>query len=76
MAEPWLDDLWRKHRGKLTGAAVGFLVGLLWRSIGLFWTIVIGVLTAVGYWIGRQVDDEDETLLQWLERFMSRSRGG
>lgn len=74
--QPWLEDLWREHRGKMVGAAVGFAFGLLWRWLGFFWALWIGLLTAAGYWVGRRYDEEPEALGQWLERLGTRSRGG
>lgn len=76
MWEPWARELWRHHRGKLVGAAAGFLFGLLWRWVGLFWALLIAALTVTGYWLGRMFDEDEDALVQLLERLTTRSRGG
>lgn len=66
--------IWQRHSAKIVGALLGFLIGLFIKWIGLFWTIVITITTAVGYWIGARVDEDPETLPRLIQRLMPGGR--
>jgi hypothetical protein len=44
--------------------------------VGVGGALLIAALTAVGYWVGRRFDEDEELLSDWLERMGTRSRGG
>ncbi|MEX2356538.1 MAG: DUF2273 domain-containing protein [Thermaerobacterales bacterium] len=67
-------EIWRKHRGKITGGSAGFLFGLLVMWIGVLWALFIGACTFTGYLVGRQTDDGGEDWESLLERIMPRGR--
>lgn len=69
MWQEWLKDLLARHRGKVIGAGLGFLAGLLLMLVGFFWALVIAALTIGGYLLGRRYDDDRAAFADWLERF-------
>jgi len=56
----------REHPGRALGTVLGFLVGICLITIGLWKTLVLSVLTAVGYSIGKWTDDEGKGLREFL----------
>ncbi len=71
--ELW-QRLWARHRGKLLGAAAGFLFGVLLMTVGLFWAIVIAAFTAAGYVLGSRVDEGQEGLAELLDKILQGRR--
>ncbi len=43
--------------GKVLGAVIGFLLGLLIFTLGIIKTLIIAVLVLVGFFIGKSRDD-------------------
>ncbi len=43
--------------GKVLGAAMGFLLGLLIFTLGIIKTLIIALLVLVGFFIGKSRDD-------------------
>lgn len=66
--------LWSRHRGKLLGAAAGFVLGVLIMWVGLLWAAFIAALTVAGYVVGQRLDEEPEGLADLLERVMQGRR--
>ncbi|WP_258359214.1 DUF2273 domain-containing protein [Moorella sulfitireducens] len=52
----FLDYLWREHRGKFIGVTLGVIFGLLTAIWGFGKALFIGFCVAVGYIIGRRLD--------------------
>lgn len=57
----------REHPGRVVGTALGLLVGLCLIWLGLWRTLVLTLLTAIGYSIGKWTDDEGKGLREFLE---------
>lgn len=74
MGEERWRAIWHRHRGKLTGAAAGFLLGVLMATVGVFWGLVIFALTAVGFVLGRRFDEDREGWEEWLDRLFQERR--
>ncbi len=68
-------DWWWRHRGKALGALFGFMIGLLFWAVGLFWGIFITALTIAGYLAGKRFDDEgEEGLAELISRILGDRR--
>ncbi|MBE3583750.1 MAG: DUF2273 domain-containing protein [Limnochordaceae bacterium] len=63
----WWEALWT-HRGKLAGAALGLLWGLLVLHYGLGRTLFLTLLTVAGYWLGGRWDEAQ----QWWQTIRRR----
>ncbi len=74
MADEKWAAFWNRHRGKLIGALCGFLLGVLMAVVGVFWGLVIFVLTAAGFVLGRRFDEDREGLAEWLDRLFQERR--
>lgn len=48
--------LWAQHRGKLVGTVIGLGIGLLIAFFGFWRALVILLLMAAGYVIGKGID--------------------
>lgn len=57
----------REHPGRALGASVGFIIGLAIIWLGFWRTLVVGLVTLVGYAIGKWIDDEGKGLKEFLE---------
>ncbi len=55
--EVWLE-LWRNHRGKMIGVLLGFLFGIFVVSFGFWKAVFISLCIALGFWVGRKVDNK------------------
>ncbi|GEA15956.1 hypothetical protein E308F_22000 [Moorella sp. E308F] len=51
-----LGYLWREHRGKLIGVTLGLIFGILTAIWGFGKAFFIGLCVALGYVIGRRLD--------------------
>ncbi|MDB4897934.1 MAG: hypothetical protein JWN15_4196 [Firmicutes bacterium] len=71
----WLRELALNHRFKLLGGLGGLVFALLVIRFGFLWTLFILVCCGLGYWIGKQLDEEPESLVQMLERLLPPGRG-
>lgn len=71
---PW-GDLWERHKGKIIGSALGLILGLLIRWIGLFWALFVTLCIIGGFFVGRQVDEGFENIETFVERIRMRGRG-
>ncbi|MFW6035260.1 MAG: DUF2273 domain-containing protein [Halothermotrichaceae bacterium] len=57
------DNIWKEffhifniHKGKIVGALIGFLFGILILYVGFFKTLLIFACTLLGYYIGSRWD--------------------
>lgn len=60
-----LEDVWR-HRGKLTGIVLGFVVGWIFLQYGLLRTLIFLLFVVLGYVIGSKWDAGEETIAEWV----------
>ncbi|MFO7245562.1 MAG: DUF2273 domain-containing protein [Thermaerobacter sp.] len=68
------EDVWPRHAGKITGAALGLIFGVLVKWVGLFWTLFIAATTWIGYSLGARLDDGTLDASEWWERIRARTR--
>jgi uncharacterized membrane protein len=66
----WLRDLAEHHRYKVIGGLGGFVFALLVIRFGFLWTLFILLCCGIGYWVGKRLDEEPETLMQILDRLL------
>ncbi|NLC63981.1 MAG: DUF2273 domain-containing protein [Thermoanaerobacterales bacterium] len=50
-------DAWQRHRGKILGIAIGFLIGLIIIAIGFFKALFVVFCAVIGYYIGTASDN-------------------
>ena len=63
-----------RHRGKLAGAVIGFLVALAIKEWGILWTLFIALAVTAGYFIGRYLDGDQQGLAAWIDRLLPPGR--
>jgi uncharacterized membrane protein len=51
-----------KHRGKIIGLFCGLLLGIFILSLGFWRSLLLAICIAVGYWIGKMYDKEENFL--------------
>lgn len=66
----WLRELAVNHRNKVIGGLGGLVFALLVIRFGFFWTLFILLCCGTGYWVGKRLDEEPESLVQFLERIL------
>lgn len=59
------------HPGKFIGTALGFLLGLLMVTLGLWKTLVLGLFATVGFILGKR-QDEHKDISTWLDRVLNK----
>ncbi len=64
-----MKDLYEKHKLPVICALLGLITGLLFITIGFFQTLLVYVLTILGAYLGKVLD---ETGL--YQRFLNRMR--
>ena len=69
----YLAEIFQNHPGKVIGAGIGLIWGLLVIWLGFFWTVFLTVTTLIGYWFGKKID-EKTGLLELLERWLPPER--
>ncbi|MGE5580388.1 MAG: DUF2273 domain-containing protein [Bacillota bacterium] len=57
----------RENPGRAVGTFLGLLSGVCLIWLGLWKTLVISLLTTIGYSIGKWTDDEGKGLREFLE---------
>lgn len=55
-----LNEIFSNNKGKVIGALIGFLTGLLVLIIGFWKTLLVLLFTVVGYYIGSRWDIEGD----------------
>ena len=53
-------NMFREDKGKIIGALVGFLAGILFLLIGFFKTLLIIICTLIGLYLGSRWDIEGD----------------
>jgi uncharacterized membrane protein len=74
MESDWLRELAEHHRFKIIGGLAGFVLALMILRFGLLWTLFILLLTGVGYWIGKRLDEEPESIGSLIDRVIPPGR--
>ena len=59
--------IFEQHRGKAIGILLGLLASILFISYGFWRTIFIVVCIALGFFIGKEID-ENKNFDQWLKQ--------
>lgn len=59
------------HPGKLVGTSVGFLLGLLFVTLGFWRTLVLGLFVGLGFVLGKR-QDEHKGISSWVERTFNK----
>jgi len=67
MWENLLRIIFEQHRGKAIGILLGLLASILFISYGFWRTIFIIVCIALGFFIGKEID-ENKNFDQWLKQ--------
>ncbi|MGS0764038.1 DUF2273 domain-containing protein [Syntrophomonas curvata] len=67
MWENILRIIFEQHRGKAIGIVLGLLASILFISYGFWRTIFIIICIALGFFIGKELD-EKKNFEQWLKR--------
>lgn len=68
MNQEWLRELAQNHRHKILGGLGGLIFALLVIRLGLLWSLFILLCTGIGYWVGKRLDEEPDSLVQMLQR--------
>lgn len=68
MLDNLLTWLWQEHRGKTVGVILGLVASVLFVTLGFWRTIFIAFFLAIGYWLGKRVD-ENYSLNEWMSKF-------
>lgn len=66
----WLRDLAINHRYKVIGGLGGLVLALMVVRFGFLWTLFIALVSGTGYWVGKRLDEEPESLVRIFERLM------
>lgn len=74
MDQKGLRDVWDRHRGKITGTALGLALTVSMRVVGFWWTLLFAVGGGIGYWLGRRLDEEKESVIDVLDRILPPGR--
>jgi len=61
----WAFD---EHPGKLIGTTLGFILGLLMVTLGFWKTLALVLFVVVGFVLGKR-QDENRSIMSWLDRF-------
>jgi uncharacterized membrane protein len=69
MWEKILSELLVKHRGKTIGVGLGLIASILLVSFGFWKTLLIVLCIALGYLLGKRVDDE-KNIEEWLKKLL------
>lgn len=69
MSQSWerILQFAREHPGRVVGTAAGLMCGVCFVWLGLWKTLVLGILTLLGYSIGKWTDDEGKGIKEFLE---------
>ena len=65
--------IFEQHRGKAIGIVLGLLASILFISYGFWRTIFIIVCIALGFFIGKEID-ENKNFDQWLKQIFKDKR--
>ncbi len=65
----------RRNRGRVLGVLIGLWAGFGIMEIGVLWTLFISASVGIGYFIGKRLDENQEDLLDFLDRVLPPGRG-
>lgn len=65
----------RRHPRTVLGVVIGLWAGFGIMGIGILWTLFISACVGLGYFIGRRLDENQEGLLDFLDRVLPPGRG-
>lgn len=65
-----LAEVWSHHRGKIVGSLAGLFGGVMVMIVGILWALFIGFCVVVGYLVGKRLDDEQEEVIDILDRIL------
>lgn len=74
MWSDWLRELAEFHRFKILGGLVGLVFALLIVRFGILWTLFILLCAGVGYWIGKRLDEDPESIGSLVDRVIPPGR--
>ncbi|MDI3269553.1 MAG: DUF2273 domain-containing protein [Bacillota bacterium] len=63
-------EIWARHRGKIVGTFLGLAFGFLTYWVGIWWALFIAGAGLFGYWVGREWDEEQRSVAEWVERLL------
>jgi len=66
----WLRELVEEHRYRILGALIGLVVALLIIRFGILWALFILLCVGIGYWVGKQLDEDPERLFHIFDRLL------
>lgn len=70
MFEEMFRELAQHHRGKVIGGLLGLVLALLFLRFGFWATLFIALLVAVGYVVGKRLDDTQEDIWDLLDKLL------
>lgn len=70
----WFDSISRHHRGKALGILIGLAISLMIRILGFFWAIFVVLCVAVGYFIGKRLDEDRLDVWDYIDELLPRHR--
>lgn len=59
------------HPGKLLGTSIGFILGLLFVTLGFWRTLVLTLFVVIGFVLGKR-QDEHKDLSAWVEKTFNK----
>ncbi|AFQ43049.1 DUF2273 domain-containing protein [Desulfosporosinus meridiei] len=59
------------HPGKLLGTSIGFMLGLLFVTLGFWQTLVLVLFAVIGFVLGKR-QDEHKDLSAWVEKTFNK----
>jgi uncharacterized membrane protein len=68
MSERNLFYILRSYKGRIIGLVAGFIVAILLIIFGFFKTLIIVILTTLGWFIGRKFDGNTDSFLEMLDK--------
>jgi len=69
----WLREMAARHRYKVFGSLGGLVFALLVIRFGIVWTLFILLCSGIGYWIGKRLDEDPESLVRIFDRMIPPS---
>lgn len=70
----WLREIAEHHRHKILGGLGGLVFALSVLRFGFFAALFILLCCGIGYWVGKRLDEEPESLMQILDRLLPPRR--
>ncbi len=71
MFEKLLQYIFTEHRGKAIGVILGLVASILFITYGFWRTIFIIVCIALGYFIGKKLDDHTD-IEAWIKNLFKQ----